>query len=89
MRALALVEGERITGIDLYAMGANSLCAWNGGFLSEAEACSPGKLLIDEAIKLAYGLRLGEFDFLRGAEDYKMNWITASRPIGRIELSVR
>ncbi|HEX8184448.1 MAG TPA: GNAT family N-acetyltransferase [Blastocatellia bacterium] len=89
IRALALLEGERVIGIDLYTMGPDSLCAWNGGFLSEAEACSPGKLLIDAGIKLAYDLKLGEYDFLRGPEAYKLNLVTGSRAIGRVELSVR
>jgi CelD/BcsL family acetyltransferase involved in cellulose biosynthesis len=88
IRALALVEGEKLIGIDIYTMGADSLCVWNGGFLSEAEAFSPGKLLIDAGVKLAYGLNLSEFDLLRGHENYKMSWVTDSRPIGLIELPV-
>jgi len=88
MRVLALFEGEKLIGIDIYAVGVGGLCVWNGGFLSEAEAFSPGKLLIDAGIKLACDLKLGEYDFMRGPEDYKMNWITGSRPLGHLELSV-
>ena len=75
-------------GIDVYTMGATSLCAWNGGFLPEAEAYSPGKLLIDAGIRLACDLKLAEYDFLRGPEAYKMRWVNGSRPIGRVELAV-
>ena len=88
IRVLALFEGEKLIGIDIYAVGDGSLCVWNGGFLSEAEAFSPGKLLIDAGIKLACDLKLGEYDFMRGLEDYKMNWVTGSRPLGQLELSV-
>jgi CelD/BcsL family acetyltransferase involved in cellulose biosynthesis len=88
IRILALLEGERMIGIDVYTMGGSSLCAWNGGFLSEAESLSPGKLLIDAGIRLACDLKLVEYDFLRGPEAYKMRWVNASRPIGRVELPV-
>jgi CelD/BcsL family acetyltransferase involved in cellulose biosynthesis len=88
IRVIALFEGERMVGIDVYTMGAASLCAWNGGFLSEVEAFSPGKLLIDAGVNLACDLKLEEYDFMRGAEAYKMNWMNGSRPLGQIELGV-
>lgn len=88
VRACALAEGERIVGIDLYTMGDNSLCAWNGGFLREAEHCSPGKLLINAGIMLACALGLEEYDFMRGSEDYKAGWANDSRPIGQMEFTV-
>jgi CelD/BcsL family acetyltransferase involved in cellulose biosynthesis len=61
---------------------------WNGGFLSEAEHCSPGKLLINAGIKLACALKFEEYDFLRGPEVYKANWANHSRSIGQLELGV-
>ena len=88
VRACALAEGERIVGIDLYTMGDNSLCAWNGGFLREAEHCSPGKLLINAGIMLACALGLEEYDFMRGSEDYKAGWANNSRSIGQMEFTV-
>jgi CelD/BcsL family acetyltransferase involved in cellulose biosynthesis len=88
IRACTLVERDKIVAIDLYAMGSNSLCVWNGGFLSEAEHCSPGKLLINAGIKLACALKLEEYDFMRGPEDYKTSWANDSRPIGQLELNV-
>ena len=88
VRACALVEGERIAAIDLYTMGSNSLCAWNGGFLSAVAHCSPGKLLIEAGIKLACALRLEEFDFMRGQEAYKTSWSNGSRAIGQLEFTV-
>lgn len=86
IRACALVERDKIVGIDLYTVGSNSLCAWNGGFLPEAEHCSPGKLLINAGIKLACSLRLEEYDFMRGREAYKTSWANDSRSIGQLEL---
>lgn len=89
VRACALLEGQRIVAIDLYTMGSNSLCAWNGGFLSEAEHCSPGRLLVDAGIRLACSMGLEEFDFMRGPEAYKTNWATNSRSIGQVELIIQ
>jgi CelD/BcsL family acetyltransferase involved in cellulose biosynthesis len=88
IRACALVERDKIVAIDLYTMGRNSLCAWNGGFLSAAEHCSPGKLLINAGIKLAYALKVEEYDFMRGPEAYKTSWANNTRSIGQVELSV-
>ncbi|MBC7911254.1 MAG: GNAT family N-acetyltransferase [Pyrinomonadaceae bacterium] len=86
IRACALVDGDKLVAIDLYTMGSKSLCAWNGGFLAEAEHCSPGKLLINAGIKLACALRLEEFDFMRGPEAYKTSWSNKTRSIGHVEL---
>lgn len=86
MRACVLMDRDKIVAIDLYTMGCKSLCVWNGGFLAEAEYCSPGKLLINAGIKLACALKLDEFDFLRGPEAYKESWANNSRSIGQLEL---
>ncbi|HVS83304.1 MAG TPA: GNAT family N-acetyltransferase [Pyrinomonadaceae bacterium] len=88
VRACALMKDERVVAIDLYTMGDQSLGAWNGGFLAEAEHCSPGKLLIDAGIKLACALGLDEYDFMRGTEGYKNSWANGTRSVGSIELSV-
>jgi CelD/BcsL family acetyltransferase involved in cellulose biosynthesis len=88
VRACALTAGEQVVAIDLYTMGDQSLGAWNGGFLAEAEHCSPGKLLINAGIKLACALGLAEYDFMRGTEDYKNSWARDTRSVGSIELSV-
>lgn len=88
IRVCVLVEKDKIVAIDLYTMGSNSLCVWNGGFLSEAAHCSPGKLLINAGIELACALKLEEYDFMRGPEAYKTSWANNSRSIGQLELSV-
>lgn len=85
IRACVLRNGDRIVAIDLYTMGHNSVCVWNGGFLDEFGYCSPGKLLINEGIKLASALQVDEFDFLRGGEVYKESWVNNSRYIGQLQ----
>jgi CelD/BcsL family acetyltransferase involved in cellulose biosynthesis len=88
VRACALMAGEQVVALDLYTVGDQSLGAWNGGFLAEAEHCSPGKLLINAGIKLACALGLEEYDFMRGTEGYKNSWASDTRSVGSIELSV-
>jgi CelD/BcsL family acetyltransferase involved in cellulose biosynthesis len=86
MRVFALFEAEKLIGIHLSMMGANSLCYWSGGFLPEAERWSPGKLLFDAQIRLAYAIKLAEFDLMRGEEAYKARWATDSRSIVQLEI---
>ncbi len=45
-----------------------------GGFDPELAAISPGSLLLAHAIEQALAERVLEFDFLRGAEQYKYLW---------------
>ena len=89
LRVFALFEEQKIIGVDLYMVGANSICSWNGGFLEEAARWSPVKLLNDAAIKLAFDLQLEEYDYLRGEQRYKLSWTNASRPVGRLEIDVK
>ncbi len=88
MRAFALLAGERLLGLDLCMVGANSLCSWNGGFLSEAARWSPGKLLIAAGIRHAYRMNMAEYDLLRGAETYKASWANCYRDLGWLEIAV-
>ncbi len=85
LRAFTLLKKERILGINICMMGVRSLCYWNGGFLAEASGFSPGKLLIDAGIRQAFAMQFDEYDFLRGAEDYKSDWANSTRHISRIE----
>ena len=88
VRACVFMNLDQIVAIDLYTMSHNSLCVWNGGFLDEYGYCSPGKLLINEGIKLACALKAEEFDFLRGGEVYKESWVNGSRSIGQLEFQL-
>lgn len=85
LRAFALFERNRIIGINICMVGVKSLCYWNGGFPTEASPSSPGKLLIDAGIRQAFAMQFDEYDFLRGAEDYKSDWANSTRYISRIE----
>lgn len=88
LRAFALYEADSIIAINVCMIGANSLCLWNGGFTQAAERWSPGKLLISAGIRRAIALNLTEYDFLRGAENYKSRWAYNARDIGRLEFQI-
>ncbi len=87
MMAFALFEQEKITGINLCMVGAQSLCYWNGGFLPCAAQWSPGTLLLDAGIRQAHTMRLEEYDLMRGTESYKAKWATATREICQLEFT--
>jgi CelD/BcsL family acetyltransferase involved in cellulose biosynthesis len=89
MRAFALMKDERLLGVDLCMVGRNSLCTWNGGFLTEAEKWSPGNLLMAAGIQEACAMKLDEYDLLRGDESYKTRWSNGIRRIGRLDLDVK
>ena len=88
MFVLALYRGAEIVGVDLCMAGHNSLCAWNGGYPPEMEPWSPGRLLVDEGIRLAFRWGLEEYDLLRGTQEWKLSWINEIRKVGRIEIVV-
>ncbi|MGH8510063.1 MAG: GNAT family N-acetyltransferase [Gammaproteobacteria bacterium] len=89
MRAFALYDGEAIVAIDLCAVGVESLCSWNGGFLPEYADFSPGTLIFAEEIRIACGEGKREYDLLRGEEPYKASWATASRELCTARLTLR
>jgi CelD/BcsL family acetyltransferase involved in cellulose biosynthesis len=85
LRAFALLKDDSLLGLELCMVGANSLCAWNGGFLSEAARWSPGNLLIEAGIRSAQAMKLEEYDLLRGDESYKASWANSTRDLGWLE----
>lgn len=85
----ALFQGTHIIGIDLSLRGYRSLCTWNGGYPSEAERWSPGKLLIGTGIRKAIELGLDEYDLMRGMQDWKSRWANEERSVGAIRLLAR
>ena len=89
IRAFALLHGEQILGMHLSAVGKNSLAGWNAGFLPEAAALSPGRLLLDEAIRQACIQGFEEYDFREGEEKYKEEWRTDVREIVQLEFTTR
>jgi hypothetical protein len=86
LRAFALFKEDRLLGVELCMVGANSLCGWNGGFHSEAARWSPGNLLIEQGIRSAHAMKLEEYDLLRGDDPYKASWANSTRDIGWLEL---
>lgn len=59
----------------LYAMAAgDSTFFYQSGFAPEAKSLSPGTVLVANAIRNAIEQGHRTFDFLRGAEPYKLRW---------------
>jgi CelD/BcsL family acetyltransferase involved in cellulose biosynthesis len=86
IRAFALLEGERVLGLDLCAASAFGLATWNGGFLPEIKRYSPGTALFAFGIQQAIASGLSEFDFMRGPQAYKSNWTNDNYAMSELEL---
>jgi CelD/BcsL family acetyltransferase involved in cellulose biosynthesis/biotin carboxylase len=80
-----LWAGERLIGLNICMLGADSLGNWNAGFIADFATYSPGMLMADAAVREACALGLAEFDYLRGLEPYKLRWCSGRREIGRLE----
>ncbi|MEO7687741.1 MAG: GNAT family N-acetyltransferase [Sphingomonas sp.] len=79
-----LWAGERLIGLNICMLGANSLGNWNAGFIGDFATFSPGMLMANAAVREACALGLAEFDYLRGVETYKLRWCSGQREIGRL-----
>lgn len=88
LRAFALLEGERVLGLDLCATGREGIATWNGGFVSEIKRYSPGTALFAFGIQQAIASGMAEFDFMRGPQAYKNNWTNNSYPMCELELNL-
>lgn len=86
IRAFALLEGERVLGLDLCAPSTVGLATWNGGFVPEIKHYSPGTALFAFGIQQAIASGLCEFDFMRGPQAYKNNWSNNNYPMSELEL---
>lgn len=86
LRAFALLQGERVLGLDLCAPSTGGLATWSGGFMPEIKRYSPGTALFAFGIQQAIASGLGEFDFMVGPEDYKNNWSNNNYSISELEL---
>lgn len=66
-----------------YLMGYQyneSFCAYNIAYLPEYAKASPGKIILNEAIKESHNKKINEFDFLRGDTYIKKLWTHTERP---------
>jgi CelD/BcsL family acetyltransferase involved in cellulose biosynthesis len=86
IRAFALLEGERVLGLDLCAASTGGLATWNGGFVPEIKRYSPGTALFAFGIQQAIASGLREFDFMRGPQAYKSNWTNSNYAMSELEL---
>ncbi|PIC01514.1 GNAT family N-acetyltransferase [Caulobacter sp. X] len=80
----ALRAEDRIVGLNLCMLGADSLGYWNAGFDAAFAGFSPGALMIHAALREACARGLAELDFLRGDEAYKARWCADAREIGAL-----
>ncbi len=77
------VGGRRIAaGIHLETDDA--FLYYNAGVDPEANALSPGVLLVAKYLELALAAGARRFDFLRGDESYKYGWGATDEPIQRL-----
>ena len=85
---LALKRGDEIAAIDICLIGHDSVCAWNGGYAPDMERWSPGRILVDEGIRIAFQRGLREFDLLRGPQEWKRSWTNGVRHVGSMEFEL-
>lgn len=89
LRVFGLFREDELQGIDLNMVGRRSLGSWNGGYLTEMQPWSPGKLMLINAIKTAVAEGLGEVDLLRGNQPWKLHWATGKHQLGYVSMSHR
>lgn len=73
-------DGEKIGAFYGFELGAR-LFYYQFGIEPEWEPFSPGTVLMHKVIEEAFSKGLCEFDFLRGAEDYKYGWANGARKL--------
>jgi len=88
IRACGIYLRSALAGVNLFVATHDALGDWNSGYLPELAPCSPGRLMIDAGVQLAYRLRVSEYDFLRGDEEYKRKWGTHARELLRYVLEL-
>jgi hypothetical protein len=89
MRVFAILENERIAGIDLETVTRAGMYGFLGGFLPEIRKYAPGKLLIHSVILQAYLEGMDEYDFGWWGQDYKADWRPTTREVGELRLATR
>jgi CelD/BcsL family acetyltransferase involved in cellulose biosynthesis len=86
VRAFGVFAGGRLAAMDLCLTGPAGLALWNGGFLTEVAAFSPGALLLDFEIRQVASEGFTELDLLRGEQAWKARWSTGRRRLGQVVL---
>lgn len=69
-----LAVGERIAAYALGFLYNNAVFYWNTAFDPEFYQRSPGKVLLQYLIRDSFVKQYKEFDFMVGAEPYKLQW---------------
>lgn len=86
LRLYGMRIGGRIVAAHYGFAAKGTAFYYLGGFDPALEKHSPGTVMVAHAIEEAVREGAREFDFLRGAEDYKYAWGAADRPQRRLRL---
>jgi len=70
------LDGEPVAALYCFAWG-DRVSYYQGGFEPGLSKLSPGTVLTAYAVRRALEAGVGEFDFLRGEEEYKLRWTGA------------
>lgn len=84
LRQYVLQIGERIVGAYYGFSLRGRSYHYIGGFDPQFQACSPGALLLQHALRDAITEGAEAFDLLRGRESYKYRWGAVDRPQYRL-----
>ncbi|MGJ4944827.1 GNAT family N-acetyltransferase [Bradyrhizobium sp. HKCCYLS1011] len=84
LRLLTLSLGDRVVGASFDFQVRGRAYHYIGGFAPELGMLGIGSLMLQQLIARAIRDGAGEFDFLRGEEDYKRRWGGVPRPHYRI-----
>jgi CelD/BcsL family acetyltransferase involved in cellulose biosynthesis len=84
LHVFVMQRDRRTLALDLCFRGVRSLCTWNGGYPTEAECWSPGRMLLLFGLQRAHELGLEEYDLLRGKQAWKTSWANRNRRLEKI-----
>jgi CelD/BcsL family acetyltransferase involved in cellulose biosynthesis len=86
LRMYAMRAGGRIIAVFYGFADATTVYYYLSGYDPDLEKLSPGTLIVAHAIECAQRDGATTFDFLRGAEDYKLSWGAKERMNRRRQL---
>lgn len=84
LRIFCLYLNNELIAYRLGFLYKNIFFDWNTSFLIKYYKFSPGMVLLGKIISHLIDMNIDEFDFLRGAENYKLLWAKDMRNLYRI-----
>ena len=86
LRMFAMTVGDRIVAVFYGFAAQRTVYYYLSGYDPELEKMSPGTLIVAHAVDAAVREGAATFDFLRGAEEYKLSWGAKQRMNSRRQL---